>query len=90
MNKNIFSILCSIFLLISTYGKCFFSEPGLTEAKQWTEALWSNRIESLLNLSETDMTRLFSTAPTYNFLLDPGMSVLDLVMKVKPSFRDSK
>ena len=68
----------------------FISEPGLTEAKQWTEALWSNRIESLLNLSETDMTRLFSTAPTYNFLLDPGMSVIDLVMKVKPSFRDSK
>ena len=69
---------------------CLFSDHGLTEAKQWTEALWSNRIESLLNLSETDMTRLFSTAPTYNFLLDPGMSVLDLVMKVKPSFRDSK
>ena len=47
-------------------------------------------MESLLHLNETDMARLFSTAPTHNFLLDPEMSVLDLVMKVKPIFRDSK
>lgn len=63
-------------------------EEGLTQARRWTEALWSDSIESLVHLSESDMKRLFSTAPTFEFLIDPEMSVLDLVMKIKPKFRD--
>ena len=47
-------------------------------------------MESLLHLSETEMTRLFSTAPTFEFLLDAEMSVVDLVKKVRPKFRDGK
>lgn len=66
------------------------TEEGLTQAKHWTDALWSDRMESLLHLSESDMTRLFSTAPTFEFLLDPEMSVVDLVKKIRPKFRDSK
>ena len=62
----------------------------MTQARRWTEALWSDSIESLVHLSEIDMKRLFSTAPTFEFLIDPEMSVLDLVMKIKPKFRDSK
>ena len=45
-------------------------------------------MESLLHLSETEMTRLFSSAPTFEFLLNAEMSVVDLVKKVRPKFRD--
>ena len=66
------------------------AEDGLTQARRWTDALWSDRMESLLHLSETEMTRLFSAAPTFEFLLDPEMSLIDLVKKVRPKFRDSR
>ena len=66
------------------------ADDGLTQAKRWTDALWGDRMESLLHLSEAEMTRLFSTAPTFEFLLDTEMSVVDLVKKVRPKFRDGK
>lgn len=63
-------------------------ETGLSEAKRWTAAFFSDSPESLTQLSDTDMQRLFVNAPTTDLLLQHDMTVLDLVMKSKSFDRE--
>ncbi|KAK3586093.1 hypothetical protein CHS0354_033214 [Potamilus streckersoni] len=56
---------------------------GLTEAVRWTKALWSEDINSLVSLSATELRRLFKNTPTTELLLEPGTTIMDLVIRAK-------
>lgn len=75
-------------ICLNNFTLNFLSESGLSEAKRWTEAFFSDSPETLACLSDTDMKRLFDYAPTIDLLFQYDMTVLDLVMKSKSFDRE--
>lgn len=64
---------------------CFdiFSEEGLKKAKQVTAALYDGDFAALSALSQFEIKSIFSGAKIYEMFLDPGMTILDVVLKAK-------
>lgn len=60
-----------------------FTEDGLKKAKQVTAALYDGDFAALSSLSQTEMKSVFVGAKVHEILLEPGMTVLDLVVKAK-------
>ncbi|KAL5017815.1 hypothetical protein ScPMuIL_003537 [Solemya velum] len=56
-------------------------ETGLDQARRWTEALWSGKAESLVNLDQSELQLLFKNAPTVELLPEPDLTVCDMCMK---------
>lgn len=77
-------------MFIDDFGKLellllfFFStEDGLKKAKQVTAALYDGDFNALSSLSQVEMKNIFVGAKVHDILLEPGMTVLDLVLKAK-------
>lgn len=60
-----------------------YIEEGLKKAKQVTAALYDGDFAALSALSQTEMKSIFVGAKVENIILEPGMTVLDLVLKAK-------
>ena len=60
----------------------FFTESGLAVAENVTRILYEQTAESLIDLTGADITELSRNLVTMNETLEPGMTVLDLVVKV--------
>lgn len=60
-----------------------FTEEGLKKAKQVTAALYDGDFAALSSLSQVEMKSIFVGAKVHDILLEPGMTVLDLVLKAK-------
>lgn len=58
-------------------------ESGVDMALRWTDAFFSGKAESLVALTQSELTALFASAPTIQLLQEPGMSILDVCMKAK-------
>lgn len=91
MNNNIFK------LISNDFSKCFsfflnfrFSDTGLKKAKQATAALYDGDFASLSSLSQAEMKSIFFGAKIHEVLFEPGMTVLDLVLKSKIYKHDRK
>ncbi|XP_043083952.1 tyrosine--tRNA ligase, mitochondrial [Puntigrus tetrazona] len=63
--------------LAAEVTKLVHGKDGLESAKRCTEALYHSRIESLEQMSDTELRELFREAPFHELLLDPGTTVLD-------------
>lgn len=55
----------------------------MKKAKQATAALYDGDFAALSSLSQTEMKSIFNGAKVQDILLEPGMTVLDLVLKAK-------
>lgn len=55
----------------------------MKKAKQATAALYDGDFAALSSLSQTEMKSIFTGAKVQDILLEPGMTVLDLVLKAK-------
>lgn len=60
-----------------------FIEEGLKKAKQVTAALYDGDFAALSSLSQAELKSIFVGAKVHEILLEPGMTVLDLVLKAK-------
>ncbi|XP_055303989.1 tyrosine--tRNA ligase, mitochondrial [Sitodiplosis mosellana] len=58
-------------------------EDGLKKAQQVTAALYDGDFAALSSLSQAEMKSIFVGAKVHEILLEPGMTVLDLVLKAK-------
>lgn len=56
---------------------------GLKKAKQVTAALYDGDFAALSSLSQAELKSIFVGAKVHEILLEPGMTVLDLVLKAK-------
>ena len=52
-------------------------------AERCTKALFQNNPEALSQLSEVEIEELFKNIPVSSLILEPGTTVMDLVMKIK-------
>lgn len=55
----------------------------MKKAKQVTAALYDGDFAALSSLSRTEMKSIFVGAKVHEIILEPGMTVLDLVLKAK-------
>lgn len=60
-----------------------FTEEGLKKAKQATAALFDGDFAALSSLSRAEMKSIFVGAKVQEIALEPGMTVLDLVLSAK-------
>ncbi len=67
-----------------------YLDSGLDSAQRCTEALYSESADKLASLTEMELADLFKNAPTAELMLEPGMTVLDVVMKAQCFARISK
>ncbi|XP_019613508.1 PREDICTED: tyrosine--tRNA ligase, mitochondrial-like [Branchiostoma belcheri] len=56
---------------------------GLESALRCTKALYEGGLDVLQRLTEEEMKLLFSEAPTTEMVLEPGLSLLDVLVKAK-------
>eukprot|EP00058_Branchiostoma_floridae_P009893 XP_002595381.1 hypothetical protein BRAFLDRAFT_119005 [Branchiostoma floridae] len=56
---------------------------GLESALRCTQALYEGGLDVLQRLTEEEMKLLFSEAPTTEMVLEPGLSLLDVLVKAK-------
>lgn len=61
----------------------YFAEDGLKKAQQVTAALYDGDFAALSSLTQAEMKSIFVGAKVHEILLEPGMTVLDLVLKAK-------
>ena len=61
----------------------YITEDGLSQAKRWTKAFFSNDPEMLLNLSGEELEKIFSSTPMVELLYDSSMTVFHLARKIK-------
>lgn len=61
----------------------YFVADGLKKAQQVTAALYDGDFAALSSLSQAEMKSIFVGAKVHEILLEPGMNVLDLVLKAK-------
>jgi tyrosyl-tRNA synthetase len=58
-------------------------QAGLEKAESISSALYQGNLEALGELSAKDVSQTFNGAPTSELLLEPGMTMLDVAMKIK-------
>lgn len=58
-------------------------KDGLELAENVTDALYKGNVDALGNLSPNDVKQTFAGATYTEILLDPGISLLDVAMKIK-------
>ncbi|VVC38011.1 Aminoacyl-tRNA synthetase, class Ic,Rossmann-like alpha/beta/alpha sandwich fold,RNA-binding S4 [Cinara cedri] len=58
-------------------------ETGLQEALVATSALYDNNVETLSTLNTNDIYKIFNGATVVELMLEPGITVLQMVMKAK-------
>lgn len=59
------------------------TEEGLKKAKQVTAALYDGDFAALSALSQCEIKSIFAGAKIFEMLLEPGMTILDVVLKAK-------
>ena len=59
------------------------SESGLATARRCTQLLYHNSSDALVEMSQAELQELFGSAPYTELTLEPGTTILDMVMKAK-------
>ena len=59
-----------------------FSERGLESAQRLTSAIYSNNVDSLNDLNDSEIKELQLNFPTKTLVFKPGMTLLDLLLTV--------
>lgn len=84
----IFRVIFSYYEIVLTHF--LLQEDGLKKAKQVTAALYDGDFAALSSLSQAEMKCIFVGAKVHEILLEPGMTVLHLVLKAKIYKHDRK
>jgi hypothetical protein len=78
------------FLSLSLQHCTSFAEEGLETALKATTALYDQTVESLMQLTAEDISRIFDGAKVCDLLLQPGTTILDLALQAACFTNESK